>query len=676
MGWQKYGDVWVNDETGEISETDPAAPASAPTPAPAAAPAPAAPSPETSPAAAPAKAQGLPSAKPGVTWLPRATPPPEDPIARASLDQESSGGKDKKHPLLLKKDGTPYVAAGGYGQTPDFVRDAIASDPELHKRYPDLLKASDDEISNAVNHDDDLDDAIFHSAFPKVLARQGGDIELARVAWYAGPGNVDRYLRDKALSEKHELPASESKWFADPESGVGPDVERFKANLLKHHALPPEPQTDSAEPPGYQPLYARAGDAPQDLAHFDPEKLTPEERGAEMPGDLELAPRVNPIAAAAGNLRDLAGNVGKSALSFVRPDQAGPASQSAVASAPPQAPPLNGTPGPEAVAAAPREKAAPGDLVTAPTAANGTPGALAPSGPPTLEEQIAAERKRLHDELDSYKGWRRDKAAKLDKMEQDALAGKIDPKHFWSSKSTPQRILAAIALGLGAAGAALTHGQNHALELIQSAIKDDIDAQRAELGKKTTLYSEALKQFGSEDEAYRAAMTLQLHAVDSLNDEMKGLKGAGGKMPEQLVSEVAHKQASIAEVKDLQSRYKDLGIFRGLQSWLPGANGAKDYLNRRSAAIADIVLALSGKQSNEREQQRLEAMLPTEWTTKAAAEQKFQSVLDWYQRQLDALDRVAMHQYGKHAADLSPAEKQEINPLLDGFEDVHAEASE
>lgn len=62
--------------------------------------------------------------------------------------------------------------------------------------------------------------------------------------------------------------------------------------------------------------------------------------------------------------------------------------------------------------------------------------------------------------------------------DQDELSA-IDPNRFWNSKSTGSKILGAIAVGLGAFGAAMTKsGSNDALKMIMQAIDDDINAQK------------------------------------------------------------------------------------------------------------------------------------------------------------------------------------------------------
>ncbi len=85
-----------------------------------------------------------------------------------------------------------------------------------------------------------------------------------------------------------------------------------------------------------------------------------------------------------------------------------------------------------------------------------------------------------------------------DELAQSVASEKIDPSKFWHDKSTGSKVLAAISVVLGGIGQALTHqNSNAALTVVQNAIDKDIDAQKANLGKKQTLLSDNLRQQGN-----------------------------------------------------------------------------------------------------------------------------------------------------------------------------------
>lgn len=61
---------------------------------------------------------------------------------------------------------------------------------------------------------------------------------------------------------------------------------------------------------------------------------------------------------------------------------------------------------------------------------------------------------------------------------------KVDPSHWWNTKSTGQKLLAALGVALGAFGAAMPHTTNHvnyAYDIMRSAITDDIQSQKDNL---------------------------------------------------------------------------------------------------------------------------------------------------------------------------------------------------
>lgn len=78
-----------------------------------------------------------------------------------------------------------------------------------------------------------------------------------------------------------------------------------------------------------------------------------------------------------------------------------------------------------------------------------------------------------------------------DDLRQQILDQKIDPERYWKDANgdtnVGRKVKAALGLIIGGMGAGLTHQPNAALQVIQSAIERDVDAQKTELGKKTTL---------------------------------------------------------------------------------------------------------------------------------------------------------------------------------------------
>lgn len=81
----------------------------------------------------------------------------------------------------------------------------------------------------------------------------------------------------------------------------------------------------------------------------------------------------------------------------------------------------------------------------------------------------------------------KDASARIEAQLADEQAKGVDPNHYWQSQSTGSKILSAIAIGLGTFGSGLAHAPNTALNIINGAIADDIDAQKVNLQRHVEL---------------------------------------------------------------------------------------------------------------------------------------------------------------------------------------------
>lgn len=133
----------------------------------------------------------------------------------------------------------------------------------------------------------------------------------------------------------------------------------------------------------------------------------------------------------------------------------------------------------------------------------------------------AMEQARLYDEqakdLELQQIAYRKQTEKLDSEIADLQKGiatqKIDPNRIWTNTNTGNRVLANISLLLGGLSQGLTGGKsNPAMDVINNAIDRDIDAQKAELGKKQNLLSLNLAKYGRLDQAFQATK-MQIMAV-------------------------------------------------------------------------------------------------------------------------------------------------------------------
>ena len=142
--------------------------------------------------------------------------------------------------------------------------------------------------------------------------------------------------------------------------------------------------------------------------------------------------------------------------------------------------------------------------------------------------QVDARMKQLHTEQDSAIA--------------QFKSGAIDPDRYFKQKGMGARIVAAIAVALGAFGAALTNGQNYALQILQSNIDRDIEAQRAELDKAKTVadltgnqLAELTAAYGSPEAAEASIRERYWAAVGAQGDALMKRRN----LPEQQVANFA-----------------------------------------------------------------------------------------------------------------------------------------
>lgn len=85
--------------------------------------------------------------------------------------------------------------------------------------------------------------------------------------------------------------------------------------------------------------------------------------------------------------------------------------------------------------------------------------------------------------------------AQADYLFQQVANNKVDPNRYWSQKSTGGKIAAGIGLLLGGISSGLTGRANPALDVIQNAIKEDVQAQRDNQTTNMNLYKMGLQKY-------------------------------------------------------------------------------------------------------------------------------------------------------------------------------------
>lgn len=100
-----------------------------------------------------------------------------------------------------------------------------------------------------------------------------------------------------------------------------------------------------------------------------------------------------------------------------------------------------------------------------------------------------------------YEMHRQQAFKKIGDLEQDINNYKIDPKRFYSNMGTLEKMANVIGLIMGGIGEAGTGRENGALVYLENQIKNDIDLQKSELGKKQTLLEANYRDLGNMNEA-------------------------------------------------------------------------------------------------------------------------------------------------------------------------------
>jgi hypothetical protein len=143
----------------------------------------------------------------------------------------------------------------------------------------------------------------------------------------------------------------------------------------------------------------------------------------------------------------------------------------------------------------------------------------------TIEAQAVAQREAKFLEEETARQQREQDAiderqAKLDAISEEYSDMNLDSNRFWNNKSTGDKILAAIAIGLGAMGQAQSGGENQALNIIQGAIDRDIEEQKHNIAKAGSnvatqkgLFSDVLRRTGDERLARLKTHEMGLKAV-------------------------------------------------------------------------------------------------------------------------------------------------------------------
>lgn len=185
------------------------------------------------------------------------------------------------------------------------------------------------------------------------------------------------------------------------------------------------------------------------------------------------------------------------------------------------------------------------------------------------QEQADIQAKQAAELAALQKGWQQRfeaNQARVEKAQQDIASGKIDPNHFWETRTTGQRVAGILGLVLGGFYSGYTGRENPAEKLLNQAIDRDIDAQKANLGKKQTELNfymqqghtiQEATQLAKADALQRTAAQLQLAATQHAGPEaMAAAQEASAKLSQQglLLKQKAFEDGLGNQVRQVQLR--------------------------------------------------------------------------------------------------------------------------
>lgn len=166
--------------------------------------------------------------------------------------------------------------------------------------------------------------------------------------------------------------------------------------------------------------------------------------------------------------------------------------------------------------------------------------------------------------------------AEYDQRAKDVADHKFDANRIWHNMSNGSKAVTAVGILLSGIGSGLSGQPNLALKMLDDMTQRDMEAQKADLGKKESLLSENLKRYGNMKAAEHAtylqmAATLQGQIAASAAQTKSQTAGPAAQLA---ISEIENKAApmrqQLARMQTLQSQMGKPGT--------PESNAAKVQL--------------------------------------------------------------------------------------------------
>jgi hypothetical protein len=232
------------------------------------------------------------------------------------------------------------------------------------------------------------------------------------------------------------------------------------------------------------------------------------------------------------------------------------------------------------------------------------------------EDQYAYNAKTAQDELDKA-NWQNDFQGHKNQAEaaqNDAASLKVDPTRFYENEDGTtnygKSIGAALAVGLGALGTAMTHGNvpNTALAIINKAIDDDQAAQRGQIASKQEFAKQKVAGLSTEWQQHQDLVSSQrLDRIQMLQDAANNVTAMQ-----------AHTTDKEAQARGDQLKAALAGQIADLkqQHGVEGANFA--FKNRELKLQEDRMAAVNAHMAQPKTDPKQRAALVNVWAARQA----------------------------------------------------------
>lgn len=187
-----------------------------------------------------------------------------------------------------------------------------------------------------------------------------------------------------------------------------------------------------------------------------------------------------------------------------------------------------------------------------------------------------------------------DVKARIAEQDQRAKAiVDVNPNRYWNNLTTSGKIANTIALVLGGIGSGLTHGPNMALDRLHGAIKDDIDAQKINIGKKENELSRYMESTKDLQAAQHMVAAQHWATVGAQVAAAQAKAGGQASLPEAAALIGAAKQQQAIETQ--QAKERSLQLRQG-ELQLTNSQRMMQFLQQARQSKDPNAMAIAGKE--------------------------------------------------------------------------------